>query len=198
MNKNEIAPGIVIYSDVIDTFQSLTTDIEDVVDSKIVSWQKAYVTSDNGLKVNEKTRDTNIIGIPYTNNSEIDFSNLTSTFLTSLSGLFYDSFNLLEKDYCDTYNFSTIWHDSYSILKYSIGQKFTNHIDDHKDHIRRVSTIYFINDNYSGGQLEFSRFNISYKPIANQLLVFPSNYVYNHSVKEVTEGTRYSVVSWLS
>lgn len=88
-------------------------------------------------------------------------------------------------------------HDSYQILKYSKGQKFTNHIDDHPQYLRRISSIYYINDDYIGGEINFSRFNISYKPKANELLVFPSTYVYNHSVSEVTDGTRYSVVSWL-
>jgi hypothetical protein len=198
MNKTELAPGIVIYSDVIKNFKSLTSDIESAVDSKIVRWKKAGIAANNGLRLDEKVRDSDVIGIPYTNNSKINFSNPISTFLTSFSGLLYSSCSFLEKDYCDSYNFSTTRHESYNILKYSVGQKFTNHIDDHRDKTRRVSTIYFINDSYSGGEVEFPRFNILYKPIANQLLVFPSNYVYNHSIKEVTKGTRYSVVSWMS
>jgi hypothetical protein len=197
MNKEEIAPGIVIYKDVIPNFESLIKDIEDVVDTNLVSWNKASVTSDNGSTINENTRDTSIIGIPYTNHDNIDFTNTFSTFLTTLSSIFYKSFNVLEVDYCNYYNFSTNWHDSYSILKYSIGQKFTNHIDDHKDYIRRVSTIYYMNDDYSGGEINFPRFNISYKPKKDELLIFPSNFVYNHSVSEVTKGTRYAVVSWL-
>jgi predicted 2-oxoglutarate/Fe(II)-dependent dioxygenase YbiX len=54
-----------------------------------------------------------------------------------------------------------------------------------------------MNDNYSGGEINFPRFGISYKPAANEILMFPSTYVYNHSVSEVTEGTRYAVVSWM-
>jgi predicted 2-oxoglutarate/Fe(II)-dependent dioxygenase YbiX len=53
-----------------------------------------------------------------------------------------------------------------------------------------------MNDNYTGGEISFPRFGITYKPKANELLMFPSNYVYNHSVAEVTAGNRYAVVTW--
>jgi hypothetical protein len=198
INKEEIALGIVIYKDVILGYESLVKDIEEVVGTNLVTWNKASVTSDNGSTINENTRDTSIIGIPYTNHDNIDFTNTSTTFFTTLSSIFYKYFNNLERDYFDSYNFSTSWHDGYSILKYSTGQKFTNHIDDHKDYIRRVSTIYYMNDDYVGGEINFPRFNISYKPKANELLIFPSNYIYNHSVSSVTKGTRYSVVSWMS
>jgi predicted 2-oxoglutarate/Fe(II)-dependent dioxygenase YbiX len=88
-------------------------------------------------------------------------------------------------------------HDDYQILKYGKGQKFTNHIDDHPSYHRRVSSIYYINDDYEGGEINFPRFNISYKPKANEMIIFPSTYVYNHSVSEVLSGTRYAVVSWI-
>jgi len=77
-----------------------------------------------------------------------------------------------------------------------VGQKFVNHIDDHTDYHRRMSTIYYINDNYEGGEIEFPRFNVKYKPVANDFIIFPSNYMYNHSVSPVISGERYAVVSW--
>jgi predicted 2-oxoglutarate/Fe(II)-dependent dioxygenase YbiX len=106
-------------------------------------------------------------------------------------------FKDLELDYKKEYNIGTEWHDSYGILKYGPGQKVVNHIDDNHKYHRRISTVYYLNDNYSGGEITFPRFDITYKPVANEFLIFPSNYVYNHSVIPVTEGIRYSVVSWL-
>jgi predicted 2-oxoglutarate/Fe(II)-dependent dioxygenase YbiX len=60
-----------------------------------------------------------------------------------------------------------------------------------------MSWVYYINDDYTGGEISFPRFNLTYKPVANEFIVFPSNYIYNHSVLPVIEGTRYAVVSWL-
>ena len=55
-----------------------------------------------------------------------------------------------------------------------------------------------MNDSYTGGEIVFPRFNLTIKPEADAMIMFPSTYVYNHSVLPVTEGTRYSVVSWLA
>jgi hypothetical protein len=196
MNKKEIAPGIFIYKDVIDEAQTLISEIEDSTTIGAVSWSPAYVRSDSTDNLDTTKRDTLTIGIPYMENPEIDYANPRSVFNTSLSKLFFKSFSPIENDYKWFFEIYTTWHDSYGILKYGVGQKFTNHIDDHPDYHRRISFVYYINDDYDGGEINFPRFNLSYKPQANEMIVFPSTYVYNHSVNEVTSGTRYAVVSW--
>ena len=35
------------------------------------------------------------------------------------------------------------------------------------------------------------------KPNHGSCVVFPSNFMYPHEVKEVTKGTRYSVMTWI-
>jgi len=197
MDRKELAPGIFVYSGVIDGHSSLVSDIEDAASMNVVSWTPAYVKSESVNEIDTSKRDTMTIGIPYAENPEVDLSNPSSAFHTSLAKIFYDSFNRVEHDYKGIFGIYTTWHDSYGILKYGVGQKFTNHIDDHPDFHRRISFVYYANDNYTGGEINFPRFGISYKPLANEMLVFPSTYVYNHSVNEVTEGTRYAVVSWL-
>jgi hypothetical protein len=197
IQKEEIAPGIIVYKNVIDTADSLVQDIEDSVLLGAISWQQAYVTTGDEASINKNSRDTQVIGIPYSKSPTEDLSSPQLAFFSILGGKFFQAFDLIESDYSSSYGISLEWHDSYQILKYGLGQKFTNHIDDHYQYPRRVSTVYYINDNYLGGEINFPRFGISYKPKANEMIVFPSTYVYNHSVSEVTEGIRYSVVSWL-
>lgn len=198
MNKKELAPGIVVYSEAIDNPGSLALDIEEGMSSAKIEWQLAGVkTGDEEAGKNKELRDTFVVPIPY---SDVEINNsvgFRDTFFASLSNLFLQNLIPLEHDYKVQYGLSTTWHDQYSILKYGVGQKFVNHIDDHKDYHRRMSTIYYINDNYEGGEIVFPRFNITHKPVANEFLVFPSTYVYNHSVLPVTSGERYAVVSWL-
>lgn len=196
MEKIELAPGIYVYRNVMENSESLISDIEDAVSFGAVSWGQAYVRSDSTDDLDKSKRDTLTIGISYSDNPEIDYSSSTSTFNTSLSKIFFDSFSVVENDYKSTFGIYTTWHDAYGILKYGIGQKFTNHIDDHPDFHRRISFVYYVNDDYDGGEINFPRFGLSYKPQANEMIVFPSTYVYNHSVNEVTSGTRYAVVSW--
>lgn len=193
MSKKEIAPGIVIFSNVFPGYERLISDIEEGMKSCNLLWSSAGV--DGGL--NKSVRDTDSISIPFIDGLVNDFVDVGDAFRKNLSNIFYSTIFQLEKNYMSDFGVSFSDHDSYQILKYGKGQKFSNHIDDHPKYHRRVSSVYYINDNYEGGEINFPRFNISYKPKANEMVVFPSTYVYNHSVSEVTSGTRYSVVSWV-
>jgi Rps23 Pro-64 3,4-dihydroxylase Tpa1-like proline 4-hydroxylase len=199
MIKEEIAPGIVVYSDVIPNSTNLYLDIEEGMASAKIEWTAAQVKESSKSSVNTKTRDTQSVGVSYLGGVKDPSSivNMSELFFTNLNNLFFENFDLIEKDYMASYGIFSEWHDSYGILKYGAGQKFTNHIDDHPSFHRRVSTVYYLNDNYTGGEINFPRFNINFKPKANQMLIFPSTYVYNHSVSPVIEGERYAVVSWM-
>jgi hypothetical protein len=199
MIKEEIALGIVVYSNVIPDSETLYADIEEGAFSAKISWAAAGVKEYSDAKVNTKTRDTSTIGVNYLGNVK-DVSlvnNVKELFFTNLNNMFFENFDPIEKDYLSSYGIFSEWHDSYGILKYGEGQQFTNHIDDHPSYHRRVSTVYYLNDNYTGGEINFPRFNITFKPKANQMIIFPSTYVYNHSVSPVIEGERYAVVSWM-
>jgi hypothetical protein len=200
MIKEEIAPGIVVYSDVIPDSEHLYQDIEEGMSSIGIEWLGASVKSgiDEDAMKNAKIRDTQTIGANYLGKIEsIDGLDLNTAFYTSLNNIFFEHFDPVEKDYERSFGVVSGWHDIYGILKYGSGQFFSNHIDDHPSYHRRISTVYYLNDNYTGGEINFPRFGITFKPKANQMIVFPSTYVYNHSVSPVIEGERYAVVSWM-
>ena len=199
MNKKEIAPGIVVYSDVIPGSENLYSDIEEGIVSANLKWTAASVKEGSDPTINTKTRDTNSIGVAYLGEKKDTslVNNMSELFFVNLNNIFFENFDPIEKNYMSLYGIFSEWHDSYGILKYGEGQQFTNHIDDHPSYHRRVSTVYYLNDNYTGGEINFPRFNVTFKPKANQMIVFPSTYVYNHSVSPVLEGTRYAVVSWM-
>jgi len=188
-----LAPGIILFSNVIPEHEVLIESIESGIKSSELTWHSASIES--GL--NKNVRDTSSVGLPYIDGINEDFQDLKDAFNKTLSNIFYKFFKPLEDKYMLEYGIDFSDHDAYQVLKYGKGQKFTNHIDDHSKYLRRVSTVYYLNDNYLGGEINFPRFNVSYKPKANELIMFPSNYIYNHSVSEVTEGTRYAVVSWI-
>lgn len=97
--------------------------------------------------------------------------------------------------------YGTVWEDKSktTLLKYGNGQKYNNHVDDHpRLPRRRISSVFYINDNYEGGEIEFPRFNTKIKPKENTLLLFPSSYTYNHIVHTITSGYRYCFVQWFS
>lgn len=52
-----------------------------------------------------------------------------------------------------------------------------------------------LNNDYKGGELVFWEDKVV-ELKAGEIMIFPSNFLYPHEVKLVTEGTRYSFVSW--
>ena len=62
---------------------------------------------------------------------------------------------------------------------------------------RDVSVVYFLNDDFDGGELFFPELDLLIRPEAGTLICFPSDHNYVHGVKPVTAGRRYTVVTWM-
>jgi len=52
-----------------------------------------------------------------------------------------------------------------------------------------------LNNDYEGG--EFVLCGIPLEKKQGSVVVFPSNFMYPHEVKEVTKGKRYSIMTWI-
>jgi hypothetical protein len=89
---------------------------------------------------------------------------------------------------------------SIEILKYEDTGFYTWHVDHFANVPRTMSCILLLNNDYEGGNLCFrnpdgtGEFEIEVKP--NRMIIWPSNFLYPHTVKPVTKGKRYSVVAW--
>jgi len=86
------------------------------------------------------------------------------------------------------------------VLRYEKNGKYNFHVDHGALVPRTMSCIYFVNNDYQGGELCFKFPGMEKELIIdkkeNRMIVWPSNFLYPHAVKPVTEGIRYSVVSW--
>jgi hypothetical protein len=86
------------------------------------------------------------------------------------------------------------------ILKYENTGFYTWHVDHFADIPRTMSCILLLNNDYEGGNLCFrnpdgsGEWEVEVKP--NRMIVWPSNFLYPHTVKPLTKGKRYSVVAW--
>jgi len=89
--------------------------------------------------------------------------------------------------------------DVINLLRYEKGGYYTRHTDDGPGTPRTLSVIIFLNNDYKGGGLEFSFHNQSLKiePGAGKAIIWPSNFLFPHTVLKVEEGIRYALVSWL-
>lgn len=69
------------------------------------------------------------------------------------------------------------------------------------DHLNKwsghLSSVIYLNDNYEGGELYFPDHDLSIKPEAGDYITWPGNRWYQHGVKEVTSGIRYTLSIWV-
>jgi predicted 2-oxoglutarate/Fe(II)-dependent dioxygenase YbiX len=89
-----------------------------------------------------------------------------------------------------------------SLNKYDTGTKMLPH----HDHIHSLfsgpikgipilSIVGLLNDDFEGGEFVFWK-NEVIKLVAGDVLIFPSLFAYEHQVNTITQGSRYSFVSW--
>ena len=67
--------------------------------------------------------------------------------------------------------------------------------DGNRKGVPTLSILGSLNNDYKGGELVFWGDKVV-ELKAGEIMIFPSNFLYPHEVKLVTEGTRYSYVSW--
>ena len=100
--------------------------------------------------------------------------------------------------YIDEYRTVTLSRDEgLSLLRYEVGEEYKEHNDSGSGNLRTLSAILYLNDNYVGGELEFTNIGRIVPPVAGQMIIFPSNFCYPHRALPITSGTKYAVVTWL-
>lgn len=85
---------------------------------------------------------------------------------------------------------------------YPPGSGIALHTDDHvlttsgvvigEDLYRGITSLLYLNDDYEGGEIEFPNQNLTLKPKAGMLVVFPSNRNFPHRVLPIISGKRHS------
>jgi hypothetical protein len=56
-----------------------------------------------------------------------------------------------------------------------------------------LAGLFYLNDDYDGGQLYFKNQEIEFKPKPGAAYFFPGDIEYSHGVKEITDGIRYVI-----
>ena len=101
------------------------------------------------------------------------------------------------KMYNEKYPFACIEEDSgYELLRYETGQFYKVHTDSFKAKPRAVSCSFILNDGYEGGEFAFFDKEVVIKAPKGAVVMFPSNFMYPHEILPVTNGTRYSAITW--
>ena len=106
------------------------------------------------------------------------------------------------------YNCDFKSYEPVQFLGYPVGGHYKTHNDgEHFNHETRqweklmdrdVSFLFYLNDQYGGGELEFPELGLTIKPKKGMMIAFPSYKDFAHKVHPVTWGHRYSLVSWVA
>lgn len=188
LSKEILAPGIVLYK----TDPSQTEEILDRVKSALINdWRPSEVvnteTYTDELNLFRKCEDCGL------DRSILDSDN------EEKKDLFLKTEKWIDgplKDFISMYQVEETVEGPFVYIKYEKSDNFGHHIDDGKRYPRTVSISAYLNDDYSGGELEFKHFNITIKPQKGDIVVFSSAFPYMHKVNPVIEGTRYAIVNW--
>ena len=161
-----------------------------VLDTK--KFDEAGVADDHGGRVDFSVRRTWIY----------DYTSKHHTLLTDLHwhNRLHAVFTFYLNDYLKRFDIQEGYRqENISVLKYENTGFYKPHVDHGYQTPRTYSLIFLVNDDYEGGDLCFTlkdQEKLVIKKKKNKLLIWPSNFMYPHTVEPVQKGTRYSVVSW--
>jgi hypothetical protein len=196
-DKQDLGNGIFCYKGVIkkefDVIGRLEANLKPEGSTTGYSWQPAYV----GYKqLMPSYRDCNDFKFKKTD-LEPDKSQVSQN-LQDLWQDLYDAKLPVVEDYSRMYNINNLkYWEAFNFIKYGPGQHFMEHHDHGFSYNCTVSLVGYPNDDYEGGELYFRLQNLSVKPEAGDLFIFPSNYMYAHQAMPVTSGMKYSIVTML-
>jgi hypothetical protein len=66
------------------------------------------------------------------------------------------------------------------------------HHDSGEDESISYGLVYYLNDDYVGGEIFYPELNLEIKPEANSLVIHPATLKYRHGVRDVVSGDRYT------
>ena len=118
----------------------------------------------------------------------------------------FETINKLEKRYIEFAKenlFFPVDPDFTTLKNYvywEAGKEMAPHYDNfHVEHAFPVmyGCIYYINDNFDGGELYYPGLDLEYKPVAGEMIIHPGTKEYVHGVKAALNGVRITASSFI-
>lgn len=191
MEKEILADGIVIYKNIMDEPLDILFELDYIFKTHNQTWQ---ISSINDRDYSDELRSCMVYSL-YAHDDKIkelrdDKNRINDIMNFRLSKAYFD--------YIKTYGVKIKEREPWEILRYEETQKLIWHQDGGELHPCDVSFVYYFNDDYEGGEIQFRDWlnGVPYKPPANSLIIFPSDSRYIHRVVPVTKGVKYCAISF--
>ena len=164
-------------------------------DLEVFGASKGPTMLEKGHQLDKAIRDTQSVGLPHL------APQVNGTMQRIVSQLIEPEFDM-QIDY---------WEEP-QVLVYRPGGHYKSHNDG--EHVvkanhrpgwlwervtdRDISVVWYLNEDFTGGELAFPRYDLSIQPRTGMVVAFPSTHDYVHGAKPVIEGIRYAIVTWLA
>lgn len=183
---NQLKDYILLVED------AISFDLCDAILSEYKNEDEWEKTGIGDGRINEEVRSASTIVISA---SHVMAKN--SIVRHELDRLLFEGAGLAIKKYSEKFSSCKIHTDSgYELLRYNEGQFYQQHIDSFKCAPRSVSCSFALNDNYEGGEWGFFDRKMIVKVPKGAAILFPANFMYPHEIMPVTQGSRYSIITW--
>jgi Rps23 Pro-64 3,4-dihydroxylase Tpa1-like proline 4-hydroxylase len=143
---------------------------------------------DNALKIirshelTEWSENSALLVVP---KKYMDAFSLVTNSMYNVSKVIAEKFNLSNSLYAVEGN----------IGRWALNKDLEIHDDTYDARFTKYSSVIYLTSSYEGGELEFPDFNLSLKPKAGQLVIFPAGGHW-HKVNPVTSGDRSTIVGF--
>lgn len=184
---------IIYYKNALDNPASIIDKIESLdsrsrLESQIPKWS-TWTASDNNLQVYGYEKEGMVSNQRFGCDMDLQYAII-------INNIHYIS-DICLSHYCNvTSSVKPFLPDHFSIRKYVAGAEMGNHVDseDPTDTSHPVlSGVFYLNDSYEGGEIEFPNQNLKIKPEAGSLLIFPSERPFFHTPAKVVSGNKYMI-----
>lgn len=190
--KEELFPGLWVYRNVITPELDVINRLENAISNSkgMHTWKEATV----GYR--EKMPDyRDCVDFKW---KKFEDSNPLDKYNKDVDAIWQDVHDVqivALNDYSSFYNIELKYWEAMNFIKYGEGQHFSYHSDHGWSYISTVSMVAYINDDYEEGGLRFDKLNLTIKPKAGDLYIFPSTYLFSHAALPVKSGLKYSIVT---
>ena len=178
---NQIAPGVIIYEDVIDNCEELIALAKSYGEEK-----RSDAKVGNDLLVIPEHRTATVIDISATFNNDIEW------FIVAKKIWEYGNQYAID----NSVYFSTMEYLQFVNYEKN-GGFYVKHADSGGISIERIfSAVLYLNDLEEGGETYFNKLDISVHPKKGRLVLFPANYVYEHEARKPVSDEKNVIVTW--
>jgi predicted 2-oxoglutarate/Fe(II)-dependent dioxygenase YbiX len=188
-----------------------------ILGGSIAIWENAWIEPNETIKALEKNikESSNLdwrkaTTIAEESGVEHSTQRTNSIFHLRQNARDNEALRKISNDYFDLVASATEWYaqnfgmeehiyfpEEFNVLRYQTGEEYHAHYDGGTASKRAISPILYLNDDYTGGEIEFVNYDIKIKPKAGMFLIFPANFAFRHVAHPVKTGTKYAIVTWL-